>query len=234
MTRRVAAFLPVLLSIIAPILWYISGRVSTLAAALVLYALSLVTAVAGCYLGWRYRRAPTGWAASYGALLSAFWLVLELAFLWAAITRRFAAFLSAVEWWTGRLGDLGNAIDALDVAVAAVATGAAGAALAGLAVVVPLGDRDLPDPVAGRCDAVVDLLVSFLWGVFVFVLGHIVARAVPSPTYKGALSMTTLILGPMAVSVPPLVGLMLRGAWADLRSVAAPPVNAGKTDAKKR
>ena len=60
-----------------------------------------------------------------------------------------------MEWWTGRLGDLGNLIDALDVAVAAVATAAAGATLAGLAVVVPLGDRNLPDPVASRCDAVV-------------------------------------------------------------------------------
>lgn len=221
--RRFAVFLPISLSVLAPILWYVSGRVPTLAAPLTVYALSLIAAVAGCYLGWRYRRMPAGWVASYGAALSSFWLVLELAFLWSAITGRFAAFVSAVEWWTERLGAFGNAIDALDVAVAAAATTAAGAAIAGLAVVVPLADRDLREAVAGRCDAVIDLLVSFLWGAFLLVVVHIVARAVPSPTYKGALAMMTLVLGPMAVSVPPLVGLMLRRAWADLRSVATAP-----------
>ncbi len=226
-TRRVAVVIPVLLSILAPILWYFSGQEG----ALTLYVLSLFAAVAGCFLGWRYRSAPAGWAASYGAALSSFWLVLELAFLWSAITGHFAAFVSAVEWWTERLGDLGNAIDALDVAVAGAATAAAGAALVGLAVVVPLGDRNLPDPVAGRFDAMVDLLVFILWGVFVFVAVHIAARAVPSPAYKGALGMTTLVLGPMIVSVPPVVGHVLRGAWGQLRSIAAPPADAADNDA---
>ena len=203
--------------ILAPILWYAAGHVPD-RWGLFLFVLSMAASVAAVVLGWCHRSGPSGWVASSGALMAANWLLLAVAALVAAATDSWDQFVAASDWVNSQLASMGNTVEGFDAAVLVVVATTGASGLAGLAVVVPLGTRQLSARSVEMLDGAIDLLFGILVTASATFVVYVIVRLIPSPTYTGAVSVAMVILAPMCVAAPPLVGFILRKAWQVLQA----------------
>lgn len=204
-------------SILAPILWYAAGQVPD-RWGLFLFVLNMAASVAAVVLGWCHRSGPSGWVASWGALMAANWLLIAVAALVAAATDSWDQFVAASDWVNSQLASMGNTVEGFDAAVLVVVATTGASGLAGLAVVVPLGTRQLSARSVEMLDGAIDLLNGILVAASAAFVVYALVRLIPSPTYTGAVSVAMVILAPFCVAAPPLVGFILRRAWQVLQA----------------
>lgn len=183
-----------------------------------MFLLSITVALAAAILGWRHRSGPSGWGASFGLLMASVWLVVAVAAVASAASGSFAVFVTAVDWINTKLESMGNAVEGFDAAVLVGFATAGASGLTGLAVVIPLGTKRLSPNTVEVLDGAVDLLMGIAVAASTVFGVYVLARVIPSTLYTGAVSVALVILAPMCVAAPALVGFILRKTWQLLRS----------------
>ena len=219
--RRYRALSPVLLVVLAPLLWYCAGRATEEWVVWFFFGLSMATAASAAVLGWWYRSGPFGWWASYGGLMAGVWFMIDAAALALAAGGSFDLFLKASEWIAEQLASLSYRVVALDTIVLVGVSTAGAAGLAGLAVIVPLGTKRLSVRVVEVLNGAIELLMGLTLAAGAVFLVYVLVRLIPSPIYAGAVSVSILVLSPLWVTSPAIVGLILRKAWQVLQAEQA-------------
>ena len=209
---RYRAWSATVLSVLAPILWYVAGRVAD-EWGLFVFVISMATTATAAVIGWQYRSGSSGWAASLGSLMATLWLLIAAAALASAAAGSFDLFLAASEWVNSRLASMGNTVVGFDAAVLVGVSAAGASGLAGLAVIVPLGTKGLSARAVESLDGAIEILMGMLVAAGAVFVVYVIARLIPSPIYTGAVSVAIVALSPVCVAAPPLVGLVLRKAW---------------------
>ena len=211
--RRFRAHLAVSLPVVAAALWYTAaatrGGWGTL-----WFVLSMATVVTALILCWRAaRHAQRGrWWAWLGFLLACELLLMAVAAGWAVLAGEVAGFFAVLDSVNDQLSLLPGRVDDLDVAIPFGAAGVV-VALGGISVLVPLGRDDLSGTVRELIGEAIDLLLVLVGAMALCVVLGGAALAGPSTPFVGAVLVSLVPLGVLALAVPVLVGVILRKVW---------------------
>lgn len=216
--RRLRPYLAPVLPVVAAVLVYV-GTETRGAWGAAWPGLGGVATAAALMLGWRYRQEQRGGWWAWLGFLWACGLVLLVGAAAVAGLAGVEGFIAALDSANAQIARLPEVLDRLNVAVPFGAAGAV-ASLGGIGVLVPLGRSPLPDHIREVIDEAVALLLLLVAAMSLCALLGVTARLDAPPGVAAAVAGGLAPLSLVAMTVPLLVGVVLRRVWQLLSTEA--------------